>query len=104
MQRPPRDPAERLLSRFVVIRTIYVGVLMSIVAIALFLLTAPLGTAPPGFSVAGPRASGRRRPSPSPPWRSSRSSTCWSAAPSPNRYEPSAGPPTAPSSPASASS
>ena len=54
MQRPPRDPTERLLSRFVVIRTVYVGVLMSIVAIALFLLTAPPGTASEGLGAAGP--------------------------------------------------
>ena len=41
MRRPPRDPDERLLSRFVVARTIYVGALMAAIAIVLFLLNAP---------------------------------------------------------------
>ncbi|GAA0922348.1 HAD-IC family P-type ATPase [Pseudonocardia zijingensis] len=41
MDRPPRRPDEPLLSRFVVARTAYVGVLMAAVAIALFLLVAP---------------------------------------------------------------
>jgi magnesium-transporting ATPase (P-type) len=41
MRRPPRDPDERLLSRFVVVRTLYVGVLMAAVAITLFLFAAP---------------------------------------------------------------
>jgi magnesium-transporting ATPase (P-type) len=41
MDRPPRRPDEPLLSRFVVARTVYVGVLMAAVAIALFLLAAP---------------------------------------------------------------
>ena len=45
MRRPPRDPDEPLLSRFVVARTIYVGALMAAVAIALFLLAVPPGTA-----------------------------------------------------------
>src|SRR3712207_2208969 len=46
MRRPPRDPRERLLSRFVVVRTVYVGVLMAAVAIALFLVAGPVaGTA-----------------------------------------------------------
>jgi magnesium-transporting ATPase (P-type) len=41
MRRPPRDPGERLLSRFVAIRTVYVGALMAATAIVLFLLAAP---------------------------------------------------------------
>ena len=41
MRRPPRDPGEPLLSRFVIARTIYVGVLMAAVAVVLFLLAAP---------------------------------------------------------------
>lgn len=41
MRKPPRDPNERLLSHFVVARTVYVGVLMAAVAIALFLLAGP---------------------------------------------------------------
>jgi magnesium-transporting ATPase (P-type) len=41
MRRPPRDPGERLLSRFVAIRTVYVGALMAAIAIALFLFAAP---------------------------------------------------------------
>jgi magnesium-transporting ATPase (P-type) len=40
MRKPPRDPNERLLSRFVVVRTVYVGALMAAVAIALFLVAA----------------------------------------------------------------
>jgi magnesium-transporting ATPase (P-type) len=43
MDRPPRDPHERLLSPFVVARTIYVGALMAAIAIVLFLLAAPDG-------------------------------------------------------------
>jgi magnesium-transporting ATPase (P-type) len=43
MDRPPRRPDEPLLSRFVLVRTVYVGVLMAVVAIALFLFTAPAG-------------------------------------------------------------
>jgi magnesium-transporting ATPase (P-type) len=43
MSRPPRDPGEPLLSRFVVARTIAVGALMAAVAIVLFLLDAPAG-------------------------------------------------------------
>jgi magnesium-transporting ATPase (P-type) len=42
MRRPPRGPDERLLSRFVVVRTLYVGVLLAAVAIALFLATWPV--------------------------------------------------------------
>jgi magnesium-transporting ATPase (P-type) len=45
MRRPPRDPDEPLLSRFVVARTIYVGSLMAAVAIALFLFAVPPGAA-----------------------------------------------------------
>jgi magnesium-transporting ATPase (P-type) len=41
MRRPPRDAGEPLLSRFVIARTIYVGVLMAAIAVVLFLLTAP---------------------------------------------------------------
>ncbi|HEX6359263.1 HAD-IC family P-type ATPase [Actinophytocola sp.] len=41
MSRPPRAPNEPLLSRFVVTRTVYVGVLMAAVAIALFLVAGP---------------------------------------------------------------
>jgi len=41
MRKPPRDPDERLLSRFVVVRTVYVGVLMAAVAITLFLVIGP---------------------------------------------------------------
>jgi magnesium-transporting ATPase (P-type) len=41
MSRPPRDPGEPLLSRFVVARTIYVGALMAAVAVVLFLLEMP---------------------------------------------------------------
>jgi len=53
MRRPPRDPRERLLSRFVIARTIYVGALMSGIAIAMFLVVVDAagesltGTAPP---------------------------------------------------------
>ncbi len=43
MRRPPRDPAERLLSGFVVARTIYVGALMAAVAVVLFLFVIPAG-------------------------------------------------------------
>jgi len=39
MDRPPRRPDEPLLSRFVIVRTVYVGMLMAAVAIALFLLS-----------------------------------------------------------------
>jgi magnesium-transporting ATPase (P-type) len=42
MRKPPRDPNERLLSRFVVVRTGYVGALMAAVAIALFLVAWPV--------------------------------------------------------------
>jgi magnesium-transporting ATPase (P-type) len=45
MRRPPRDPGEPLLSRFVVARTVYVGVLMAAIAVALFLLAMPAGAA-----------------------------------------------------------
>jgi magnesium-transporting ATPase (P-type) len=38
MRRPPRDPDQPLLSRFVIVRTLYVGLLMAAVAITLFLL------------------------------------------------------------------
>ena len=38
---PPRPAAEPLLTRFVVARTIYVGVLMSAIAIVLFLVAEP---------------------------------------------------------------
>jgi magnesium-transporting ATPase (P-type) len=41
MLRPPRDPGEPLLSRFVVARTLYVGALMAAVAIVLFLTAGP---------------------------------------------------------------
>jgi magnesium-transporting ATPase (P-type) len=41
MRRPPRDPQEPLLSRFVVARTIYVGALMAAVAVGLFLFDVP---------------------------------------------------------------
>jgi len=41
MLKPPRDPNDRLLSRFVLVRTVYVGALMAAVAIVLFLLAAP---------------------------------------------------------------
>jgi magnesium-transporting ATPase (P-type) len=43
MRRPPRDPDERLLSGFVIARTIYVGALMAAVAVALFLFVIPSG-------------------------------------------------------------
>ena len=43
MRRPPRDPDERLLSGFVVARTIYVGALMAAVAVVLFLFVIPAG-------------------------------------------------------------
>ena len=39
MRRAPRDPHEPLLSRFVIVRTIYVGVLMCVIALALFLVS-----------------------------------------------------------------
>jgi magnesium-transporting ATPase (P-type) len=53
MRKPPRDPNERLLSRFVVFRTLYVGVLMAAVAIALFLITGPVaGIAEDAASIA----------------------------------------------------
>ncbi|QYN34105.1 HAD-IC family P-type ATPase [Pseudonocardia sp. DSM 110487] len=42
MRKPPRDPDEPLLSRFVVVRTVYVGALMAAVAIALFLVAVPV--------------------------------------------------------------
>jgi magnesium-transporting ATPase (P-type) len=48
MDRPPRRTEEPLLSRFVVVRTVYVGALMAAIAIALFLLAAPLGGAAGG--------------------------------------------------------
>jgi magnesium-transporting ATPase (P-type) len=38
MRRPPRDPGEPLLSRFVLVRTVYVGALMCAVSVALFLV------------------------------------------------------------------
>jgi magnesium-transporting ATPase (P-type) len=41
MRKPPRDRNEPLLSRFVVVRTVYVGALMAAVAIALFLVAGP---------------------------------------------------------------
>jgi magnesium-transporting ATPase (P-type) len=47
MRRPPRPAAEPLLTRFVVFRTVYVGVLMSATAVALFLLAEPLGLVDP---------------------------------------------------------
>ncbi len=43
MRRHPRDPNERLLSGFVIARTIYVGALMAAVAVVLFLFVAPSG-------------------------------------------------------------
>ena len=43
MRRPPRDPDKRLLSGFVVARTIYVGALMAAVAVVLFLFVTPSG-------------------------------------------------------------
>ncbi len=43
MSRPPREPDEPLLSRFLVARTVYVGSLMAAVAIALFLVDVPDG-------------------------------------------------------------
>ena len=43
MQRPPRDPDEQLLSRFVMVRTVYVGALMAASAVVLFLLNVPAG-------------------------------------------------------------
>lgn len=36
---PPRDPRQPLLSRFVVIRTIYVGILLCLVAVVMFILS-----------------------------------------------------------------
>jgi magnesium-transporting ATPase (P-type) len=39
MDRPPRRPDEPLLSRFVVVRTVWIGALMAAVAIALFLFS-----------------------------------------------------------------
>jgi magnesium-transporting ATPase (P-type) len=39
MRRPPRDPGEPLLSRFVLARTVYVGALMCTVSVVLFLVT-----------------------------------------------------------------
>lgn len=47
MRRPPRSSGEPLLTRFAVVRTLYVGVLMSATAVVLFLLTAPLGHTDP---------------------------------------------------------
>ncbi|GAA4690568.1 cation-transporting P-type ATPase [Pseudonocardia yuanmonensis] len=41
MRRPPRPAGQPLLSRWVLARTVYVGVLMAAVAIVLFLATAP---------------------------------------------------------------
>ncbi|TWF79548.1 P-type E1-E2 ATPase [Pseudonocardia hierapolitana] len=41
MRKPPRDRNEPVLSRFVVVRTVYVGALMAAVAIALFLVAGP---------------------------------------------------------------
>jgi magnesium-transporting ATPase (P-type) len=43
MRRPPRSASEPLLTRFVVVRTVYVGVLMSATAVVLFLLAESLG-------------------------------------------------------------
>ncbi len=74
MRRPPRDPDERLLSRFVVARTVYVGALMAAIAVALFLLAVPAGAT---GGIAGDSRRPRRSPSRRSP--SSRSSTCWSA-------------------------
>lgn len=51
MSRPPRNPRDPLLSRFVITRTIYIGVLMCAVAVALFL-------------VAGGSLTGATRPDP----------------------------------------
>lgn len=57
MRRPPRDPLEPLLSRFVLARTIYIGALMSAITIALFLVAIDAagqtltGTAPPAAQV-----------------------------------------------------
>jgi magnesium-transporting ATPase (P-type) len=42
MRRPPRPAGEPLLTRFVVVRTVYVGALMTAVAVALFLLATAL--------------------------------------------------------------
>ncbi|MDO9379004.1 MAG: HAD-IC family P-type ATPase [Nocardioidaceae bacterium] len=39
MTQVPRDPARPLLSRFVLVRTVYVGVLMAVVAVGLFLVS-----------------------------------------------------------------
>jgi len=39
MRRAPRDPREPLLSRFVIARTVYVGLLMCTIALALFLVS-----------------------------------------------------------------
>lgn len=55
MSRPPRDPRDPLLSRLVITRTIYVGVLMSAVAVALFLIT---------VGAAGQTLTGAARPDP----------------------------------------
>ncbi|MGH4008324.1 MAG: cation-translocating P-type ATPase [Pseudonocardiaceae bacterium] len=52
MRKPPRDPNERLLSRFVVSRTIYVGALMAVIAIVLFLLNVSPGAAPGSVTLA----------------------------------------------------
>jgi magnesium-transporting ATPase (P-type) len=47
MRRPPRSASEPLLTRFVVFRTVYVGVLMTAIAVVLFLIAAPLGLVGP---------------------------------------------------------
>jgi magnesium-transporting ATPase (P-type) len=45
MRRPPRPAGEQLLNRFVAVRTVVIGILMSATAITLFLLAEPLGVA-----------------------------------------------------------
>jgi magnesium-transporting ATPase (P-type) len=52
MLRPPRNPGERLLSGFVIARTIYVGALMAAIAIVLFLLNVSPGAAPGSVTLA----------------------------------------------------
>ncbi|WP_320668622.1 cation-translocating P-type ATPase [Patulibacter defluvii] len=54
MRRPPRPREERLLSSFVAVRTVYVGLLMAAVAIVLFLvsLDGPAGARPTDAALA----------------------------------------------------
>lgn len=72
MRRPPRSASEPLLTRFVAFRTVYLGVLMSAMAVVLFLVAAPLG-------VVGPDSTAQTQTLAVTAVASSRSSTSWPA-------------------------